>query len=82
MIRYWVTNVTWTWLEWQRGGSGRVGHRGKIGDVMYDNYNGVHIFQIKRSLTLDQKRHHGREHSLMPIFLVNIIKNPSYFINI
>ena len=23
----------------------------------------LHIFQIKRSLTLDQKSHHGREHS-------------------
>ena len=23
----------------------------------------LHIFQIKRSLALDQKRHHGREHS-------------------
>ena len=42
----------------------------------------LHIFQIKRSLTLDRKWHHGREHSQMPITLVNIIKNPLYFINI
>ena len=28
------------------------------------------------------KRHQGREHSLMSIILVNIVKNPLYFINI
>ena len=38
----------------------------------------LHIFQIKMSLTHDQQKHHGREHSLMSIILVNIIKKPLF----
>ena len=38
----------------------------------------LHIFCIKRSLTHDQQKHHGKEHSLMSIILVNIIKKPLF----
>ena len=41
----------------------------------------LHIFWIEKSLTHDQKKHHGREH-FMNTHLVNIFKSALYFINI
>ena len=37
------------------------------------------IFQIKKSLTYDQKKHHERKHSKMSIISVNILKKTIFF---